>query len=923
MRKLILPFLVLCATALQAQLNIQFRSNLSYGALTLANIGGYVDSLGNEYALVGYQSGLDIVDVTNPANPVVKFTVPGNNSEWREVKTYRKYAYVTTEQYTNGATCCNGLQIVDLSRLPASINSKAYIGDGAINGQIRTIHALHIDTAKAFCYLYGSNISTGANNNGYPLILSLTDPWNPVYTGHFITPTGDAYVHDGYVQNDTAYFCHIYDGYVSIVDETNKSAPVLLARQLTPGAFTHNSWLSDNHHVMFTTDEISNSYLTAYDISNLSNITELSRFQTDPGSNAIVHNTHILNDYAVTSWYTQGVVIVDESRPDNPVEVGHYDTYPASNGNGFYGDWGVYPFLPSGNLVCSDINNGLFVLSPTYVRGCYLEGIVTDSVTTLAIQGASVQVLTTALAKTSDIAGSYKMGTVTPGTFSVQVSKAGYVTKTITGVTLTNGVLTTLNVQLVRLAIKPVANFVASATSSCTGVIQFTDSSANLPTSWYWAFGDGGTSTLQNPSHTYSSNNSYTVMLVVTNAYGTDTLTLSNFITVNLPPSPVTTSATVCSGNAATLLASGSSVISWFNNQFGGSAIDTGTTFMTPVLNSTTTYYVESDVYPAPLHDGPINHSFGSGGYFTATNYHDLVFDVYAPITLASVYVYAGAAGQRTIMLDSSGVTINSVTVNIPNGGSRVILNFPIYPGTNYELGCQGNVDLYRNNSGSAYPYTLNGLVSITGDNSGSTGYYYYFYDWMVIGPPCISARVPVTATVDVPSAAFTSTIVGNIGSFADSITSGGNTYQWNFGDPASGANNTSVLGNPTHIFSSLGTYQVCLTVTDLNGCSTTVCKPVVITSSNIIIIDPRQPVSVYPNPFSKEITIEVPPNATGVMHLKISDMLGKILIETSTEMAGKSGFLKWDLSSIAAGAYILTFENNGFSQTKKLVKIN
>ena len=65
------------------------------------------------------------------------------------------------------------------------------------------------------------------------------------------------------------------------------------------------------------------------------------------------------------------------SRPNNLVEVGNFDTYfPASTG--FSGAWGVYPFLPSGNILIGDINSGLFILGPTYKRASYLEGIVKD-----------------------------------------------------------------------------------------------------------------------------------------------------------------------------------------------------------------------------------------------------------------------------------------------------------------------------------------------------------------------------------------------------------------------------------------------------------------------------------------------------------------------------------------------------------------
>lgn len=85
------------------------------------------------------------------------------------------------------------------------------------------------------------------------------------------------------------------------------------------------------------TDEINNSFLTAYDITDLGNITELDKIKTNPGSNSIVHNVHVSKDsFAVTSWYTEGFNIVDVSRPHNLIEVGKYDTYSGSLGDGFH-----------------------------------------------------------------------------------------------------------------------------------------------------------------------------------------------------------------------------------------------------------------------------------------------------------------------------------------------------------------------------------------------------------------------------------------------------------------------------------------------------------------------------------------------------------------------------------------------------------
>lgn len=425
---------MLCCCAFGYAQNLTLAANLPY-PFALANIGGYVDSHGTEYALVGTEEGLSIVDVSTPTNPVEIFAVPGLTSEWREVKTWSHYAYVTTE-------AGDGLQIINLDYIPDSIQVKQYHGDGAIAGQLDNIHALHID--NGFVYLFGGSVFNGAAK-----ICDLnSDPWNPHYLGR----TPGPYVHDGFVRNDTLWAGHIYDGFFRVYNCANKANPILLAEQTTPGEFTHNTWLSADSHTLFTTDEVDDSYLTSYDVSDLSNIHELDRFQTTPGSQSIVHNTHILQvnggEFAVTSWYKDGVVITDVTRPDNIVQIARYDTYPQGSGGNYAGDWGVYPFLPSHVIVASDINNGLYVLTPNYVRACYLEGNVTDSISGVPLNNVSIQVIATSLTANSAITGDYKTGTSDAGTYDVQFSKAGYVTRTITGVVLTNGVVTTLNVKL-------------------------------------------------------------------------------------------------------------------------------------------------------------------------------------------------------------------------------------------------------------------------------------------------------------------------------------------------------------------------------------------------------------------------------------------------------------------------------------------
>ncbi len=83
----------------------------------------------------------------------------------------------------------------------------------------------------------------------------------------------------------------------------------------------------------------------------------------------------------------------------------------------------------------------------------------------------------------------------------------------------------------------PVAAFSGTPTSGDYPLsVQFTDQSTNTPTSWSWTFGDGGTSTAQNPSHVYATAGDFTVLMTATNSYGNDTVTKVDYITATTPP---------------------------------------------------------------------------------------------------------------------------------------------------------------------------------------------------------------------------------------------------------------------------------------------------------------------------------------------------------------------------------------------------
>ncbi len=436
----VLLFMLAGSAWSQAALNMTFLANIPYPHAT-SDVAGFV-AAGVEYAVVGHESGTTILSLANPSAPVVVQEIPALSVNlWHEVDVYGHYAYVASE-------ALDGLRIIDLSSLPSACAYKDTVIDGMNTG-----HTLMVEGDRL--YIYGSNI-----DNGGATVLSLTDPWRPTRIGAY---TG-TYVHDAYVRGDTCYMGDIYNGYMTMVDMTNPNSPVTLGTVQTPSAFTHNSWLNDAGNICFTTDEVDAAYVAAYDVSNPSNIVEVGRYRSSlSNGQSIPHNVKVLNDFLVVAYYRDGVNIVDAARPHNMIEVGYYDTNPTSGG-GFDGIWGLECYLPSGTIVACDMTEGVFILDPTYVRACYLEGQVTDATNGNPIPGASITILSSTAQDVADAAGDYATGVAAAGTYQVRYSKYGYRDSVIT-VTLANGVLNIQNIPLQPNAIVQMTVNVVDATT--------------------------------------------------------------------------------------------------------------------------------------------------------------------------------------------------------------------------------------------------------------------------------------------------------------------------------------------------------------------------------------------------------------------------------------------------------------------------
>ena len=437
----------------QTNFNLGLIGSYEWPLTEGSDIWGWVDpSTGSEYALVGLNDGFSCVDVSNPSNPVEKFYIPDINSTWRDIKTWGNYAYITTEADA-------GLLIVDLSDMTGAtywhVSNFSHPSSGN-SVEFTSAHNLFIDE-NGICYIFGAKSVNGGNPSDGAIFLDVdANPTNPHYLGEW----DDEYIHDGMVRGDTMYSGCINVGELFIVDVSDKNNPNTLGTHSTPNAFSHNAWVSDDGDFVFTTDEKSDAFLASYDITDCSNIQEVDRIQSNPGSLSMPHNVHVDGNFLITSYYRDGTIVHDITHPNNMIQVAYYDSYSGS-GDGSNGCWGTYPYLPSGNIISSEIDGSsnqtakLMIYERGFAQACYLEGNVTDALSGNSLSGASVEILNTTLANTtsSNLLGDYISGTANAATYDVVFSKTGYLADTLS-TSLINGVITILDA-----AIQPLVPF--------------------------------------------------------------------------------------------------------------------------------------------------------------------------------------------------------------------------------------------------------------------------------------------------------------------------------------------------------------------------------------------------------------------------------------------------------------------------------
>ena len=346
----------------QSQKNVELLDQWNNNALVTSSTNirynecwGFLNNE-NEYAIIGSTEGSHIfgLPASNKLTPLV--FVPGDYSNasvvHRDYASYQNYIYAVCDEGESS------LQIIDIQNLPdstvlVSVNDTTFA----------RVHNIFIDEESAL--LYACIITPKVNGvlqGSQPMqVFSLADPLNPtlLYTG----PNDIPEVHDIYIRDNIAFLNCGSDG-LRVYDFSNPVAPNYLQNVsfYQDQGYNHQGWLSEDGGMYVFGDETNGKRLKKCTVSN-NQITIGPQFGTNWENNSVPHNVMIRGNFAYVAYYNEGLRIYD-LRPQIPVEVAHFDTYPEEETLfTMRGAWGVYNQFPSNRILVSDRVHGLFLLN--------------------------------------------------------------------------------------------------------------------------------------------------------------------------------------------------------------------------------------------------------------------------------------------------------------------------------------------------------------------------------------------------------------------------------------------------------------------------------------------------------------------------------------------------------------------------------
>jgi choice-of-anchor B domain-containing protein len=333
-----------------------------------SDVWGWADPVsGRELAILGIDEGTAFLEVTNPYCPelLAVTPIPGTPSAWHDIRTYEGYAYIVSESEGHG------LQVVDLHAILDG--ARGFVDPAGYYTEFGAAHNISIHEASGYAFVVGAD---GVCDEGV-IVLDLADPVAPEFASCF----GDAgYVHDvqcvtydgpdtEHVGQTICFSSNGSSGAISVLDVTDAAAPVELSRTYYDGArYTHQSWPTEDHAWLLHGDELDEKKngvdTTTYiwDIADLDAPVLHDIYIAD--THAIDHNMFVRDGLVFQANYLDGLRVLQhgELATELPVEVGFFDVRPTEGNASFGGAWGNYPFLPSGTVLVSDSELGLFVV---------------------------------------------------------------------------------------------------------------------------------------------------------------------------------------------------------------------------------------------------------------------------------------------------------------------------------------------------------------------------------------------------------------------------------------------------------------------------------------------------------------------------------------------------------------------------------
>ena len=363
---------------------ISFMTRGEIGArrgIQVNDVWGWEDpETGIEYALVGRTDGTSFVELSDPANPRYLGDLPktatANQSLWRDIKVYKDHAFIVAD----GAGA-HHVQIFDLTQLRDVAEPQTFTETALYKG-VYSSHNIIINEETGYAFAVGSG-SGGESCGGALHMINIQDPVNPTFAGCFADSRtgrrGSGATHDAqcvsYRGPDADFagheICLSSNGTaLSIADVTDKSNPVALSVAEYPNvAYAHQGWLSEDHRYFYLNDEGDEASgvteftrTLIFDLSDLEDPQLVNEYMGP--TSAIDHNLYIRDNIMYQTNYVEGLRLVDITDPENPVEVGHFDTVPygPNDNSPVLGAWSNYPYFKSGIIVVTSGREGVFIL---------------------------------------------------------------------------------------------------------------------------------------------------------------------------------------------------------------------------------------------------------------------------------------------------------------------------------------------------------------------------------------------------------------------------------------------------------------------------------------------------------------------------------------------------------------------------------